>query len=296
MANYNKRLPGNVDGEFFVDSTCIDCDACRQLAPDVFREDGNFSSVYSQPKTGEERRSALRALLACPTGSIGTLEKIGIKEVYDDFPLAIEGDVSYCGFNSPDSFGGNSYFIRGADGNWLIDSPKFVHFLVKKFEQLGGIRRIFLTHRDDVADAEKFAQHFHAERIIHRYELSAQPDAEIVIEGDEPVQLEPDFLVVPTFGHTKGHCTLLYKNRFLFSGDHLWWSRNHQRLNAGRDVCWYDWRMQADSMARLLDHSFEWVLPGHGQKVKLPREEMKAQLSALVQIMTTPPQSVASFF
>ena len=33
MASLAKLLPENVPGEFFVDSTCIDCDTCRQLAP-----------------------------------------------------------------------------------------------------------------------------------------------------------------------------------------------------------------------------------------------------------------------
>ena len=33
MANPKLRLEENVAGEFFVDSTCIDCDTCRQLAP-----------------------------------------------------------------------------------------------------------------------------------------------------------------------------------------------------------------------------------------------------------------------
>ena len=32
MANPKKRAPENVPGDFFVDSTCIDCDARRQIA------------------------------------------------------------------------------------------------------------------------------------------------------------------------------------------------------------------------------------------------------------------------
>jgi hypothetical protein len=42
MANIKKRLPENVEGEFFVDSTCIDCDACRQLAPGTFAASREF--------------------------------------------------------------------------------------------------------------------------------------------------------------------------------------------------------------------------------------------------------------
>ena len=32
MANPKQRVPENVPGDFLVDSTWIDCDACRQIA------------------------------------------------------------------------------------------------------------------------------------------------------------------------------------------------------------------------------------------------------------------------
>ena len=72
MADIKRRFPENVPGEFFVDSTCIDCDTCRQLAPETFEDAGEHSFVQVQPYTAEQQRQALRALLACPTGSIGT--------------------------------------------------------------------------------------------------------------------------------------------------------------------------------------------------------------------------------
>ena len=97
--------------------------------------------------------------------------------------MTLADGVSYCGFNSPKSFGGNSYFLEHPDGNWLIDAPRYVEHLVRRFAERGGLRYIFLTHRDDVADADKYAKRFGAERIIHRLELSAQPDAERVIDG-----------------------------------------------------------------------------------------------------------------
>jgi glyoxylase-like metal-dependent hydrolase (beta-lactamase superfamily II)/ferredoxin len=285
MADPRKRLPINVPGGFFVDSTCIDCDACRQLAPDTFAESGDTSYVYRQPVSAEQRRRAFHALITCPTASIGASSTAETRDAVRDFPLPIEDGVFFCGFNSEKSFGGNSYFVRHPGGNWLIDSPRYVEHLARRFQDAGGVANIFLTHRDDVADAAKWAARFHSRRIIHRLELSAQPAAEMVIDGTEPVRVAPDFLVIPTPGHTRGHCALLYRDRFLFTGDHLWWSRNLERLNASRNVCWHSWPQQTTSMARLSGFTFEWVLPGHGERAHLSSAEMRSQIERLAQLM-----------
>jgi glyoxylase-like metal-dependent hydrolase (beta-lactamase superfamily II)/ferredoxin len=285
MANWKKRVPENVAGEFFVDTTCINCDACRQLAPGIFADAGEYSHVFQQPRSADEERCATRALLACPTGSIGTVHSNQARTVKADFPLLLEDGVFYCGFNSPKSYGGNSYFVQHPDGNWLIDSPKYLPYVVERFEALGGVRHVFLTHRDDVADAARYAERFGSERIIHRAELDAQPDAERVIDGMAPVELASDFTCIPTPGHTRGHCVLLYRGRFLFTGDHLDWSREDAALSASRDYCWYSWEEQTLSMAKLLAFSFEWVLPGHGQRVKLSADVMHCELARLVQWM-----------
>lgn len=282
MADATKAVPENVAGEFFVDSTCIDCDTCRQIAPQVYGAVRDYSFVRAQPRCNGERRAALHALLACPTGSIGTRGSNDAKTLADDFPLLIEGDVYYCGFTSPKSFGGSSYFVRRAAGNWLVDAPKFLPQLVRRLESLGGLKYIFLTHRDDVADAAKYARHFDAQRIIHRDELPSQPDAEIVLEGAESQELAQGIMAIPTPGHTRGHLVLLVQDRYLFTGDHLAWDRESQRLTAFRDYCWHSWSKQRTSMARLLEFSFEWVLPGHGQRVQLPGATMRRELAALI--------------
>jgi glyoxylase-like metal-dependent hydrolase (beta-lactamase superfamily II)/ferredoxin len=282
MADPSKRLPENAEGPFFVDSTCIDCDTCRQLAPATFGESGDYSFVELQPRSEQERRAAYRALAACPTASIGTADKSGVTPAIQDFPLPIAPSLFYCGFASRKSFGGSSYFLEREDGNWLIDSPRFVEHLARRFAEKGGIRHVFLTHRDDVADAALYAARFGAERIIHRLELSAQPDAERVLEGFEPVELAPGFLAIPTPGHTRGHCALLVEDRFLFSGDHIWWSRGRGRLNASRDVCWHSWREQVQSVRLIENYSFEWILPGHGERVHFPRQQMAREVARLV--------------
>ncbi len=282
MANIKKAVPENVPGDFFVDATCIDCDTCRQLAPAVFAEADDHAFVHAQPTTPEDRRRSLHALVSCPTGSIGCQGPDRPQSVMDDFPLPVEEPVYYCGFTSPKSYGGSSYFVRHPAGNWLIDSPKFLPRLVEKFTAAGGIARIFLTHSDDVADARLYAEKFGSQRIINRAELHAQPGAEMVLDGDEPITLADGFLAIPTPGHTRGHCVLLLGERFLFTGDHLAWDRHAGELEAYRDYCWYSWERQVESMRRLADYPFEWVLPGHGQRVHLPRDVMRRHLRDLV--------------
>jgi ferredoxin len=73
MADQTKRWSDNVPGKFYVDDTCIDCDACRSEAPDNFkRNDGHgYSFVYKQPTTPEEEVRSQAALEACPVEAIG---------------------------------------------------------------------------------------------------------------------------------------------------------------------------------------------------------------------------------
>ncbi len=284
MADEKKRLDSNVAGNFFVDATCINCDTCRQLAPTSFEEVGKFSAVTTQPMDDGSTHQAYQALLACPVGSIGTehSDPLQMKDAMASFPVQLEDEVSYCGFNSEKSFGANSFFIEHPDGNWLIDSPRYLKHLVEAFERKGGLAYIFLTHKDDVADAEKYAAHFGAKRIIHRADIEAAPDAEWIIEEGDSIHVMPQFQIIPVPGHTAGSMALLYKSRFLFTGDHLWWDSTQKRLTAPGQLVWRK-HVLVSSIKKLLDYPFEWVLAGHGDRTHLPVHEMHAQLQLLVE-------------
>ena len=283
MANLSKRLQTNAEGNFFVDSTCIDCDTCRQLAPATFVEDGEYSTVFLQPKTAQEEFATYQALIACPVGSIGVEKKDpeAFLKAQASFPLQIEGGVYYVGFNSGKSFGAHSYFIIHPDGNWLVDSPRYLKQLVQAFEAHGGIRYIFLTHEDDVAEAARYAKHFGATRIIHQADASAMPDAEWIIDGNDPLNVEPDFVCIPVPGHTPGSMVLHFQRRFLFSGDHLWWNRNSQKLGTPECLVWDEGKLE-QSVRKLLTHPFEWVLPGHGERAHLSQRDMNKALNQLL--------------
>lgn len=285
MANPKLRLSENVEGEFYVDSTCIDCDTCRQIAPEIFRDHGDQSSVYRQPQTKKQIRRAQMALIACPTGSIGAGKLLDAKQGIEVFPFRIAENVYYCGFNSENSFGAWSYLIVRPQGNVLIDSPRFASALVKKIEMMGGVSQMFLTHRDDIADHERFAEKFGARRIMHADDGANRYGVEQAIEGDKTIDLDEELKAIPVPGHTRGSQILLYKNKYLFAGDHLAWSPNKNSLTAFRGACWYSWKEQTRSMEKLLDYDFQWVLPGHGRIANLPKREMKENLAACVKWM-----------
>jgi glyoxylase-like metal-dependent hydrolase (beta-lactamase superfamily II)/ferredoxin len=273
----------NAPGDFFVDSSCIDCDLCRQIAPQVFAAAGEQAAVYAQPVDDETEFAALKALVTCPTASIGDRGHHSTKRAVDAFPENIEDEVYFCGFASESSYGASSYLIVRPGGNVLVDSPRFAKPLVRRIESLGGISEIFLTHRDDVADHEMWANHFGASRIMHHDDAGRlRGKVEHLITGNAAVPFREDLLIIPTPGHTKGHMVLLYQNRFLFTGDHLWWSPNYNSLHASRGVCWYSWPDQVRSVKRLQDYKFEWVLPGHGHRLHAPQEKMHAYLAECI--------------
>jgi glyoxylase-like metal-dependent hydrolase (beta-lactamase superfamily II)/ferredoxin len=274
MADPALRLPENVPGDFFVDSTCIDCDACRIFAPAVFSDSRDQSFVFHQPEGEEELLAAQKALISCPTASIGSSRSA--RAAIDALPEWIDGDVYRCGYASESSFGAIAYYVR--DRELLIDSPRFAGPLVKR---LGPVRRMLLTHQDDIADHAKFRERFGCERVLHADDARGRV-FELMPSGVVPIDLGDDVVMIPTPGHTRGHAVFLYREQYLFTGDHLAWSAQRGHLYAFRSACWYSWTEQIRSMERLLDYSFEWVLPGHGRPVHLPRAEMRASLERCI--------------
>jgi glyoxylase-like metal-dependent hydrolase (beta-lactamase superfamily II)/ferredoxin len=286
MASSSKRLAINVAGDFFVDSTCIDCGTCRQIAPDSFAQGRDSSYVARQPNDEAGQHRARMALVACPVAAIGTQTRHAFTEARAAFPELIDDDVYYCGWAAESSYGARSYLIVRPSGNILVDSPRYAGPLVERIEALGGVRWMFLTHRDDVADHRRFHARFGCERILHRADVTAGTrDVEIKLAGVEPIAFDGEVLLIPVPGHTPGSTCLLYRQRFLFSGDHLWWDARRERIAASRSVCWYDWEAQTASVQQLATYRFEWLLPGHGMRGHLPQEPMGEQLARCVRRM-----------
>ena len=73
MADPDDKVEGNVPGRYYVDSSCIDCDVCRETAPNNFKanEDEGFSYVFKQPANDDEEAQCQEALESCPVEAIG---------------------------------------------------------------------------------------------------------------------------------------------------------------------------------------------------------------------------------
>ena len=146
---------------------------------------------------------------------------------------------------------------------------------------------MFLTHRDDVADHQRFRERFGCERILHADDVGAGTrDVERQPRGRDALRLAGDLLLIPVPGHTRGSAALLYRDEVLFTGDHLWWSPDLGRLDASRGVCWHSWPEQRRSLERLLAHEFRALLPGHGRPLVCAdaatmRRELERAIAAL---------------
>jgi glyoxylase-like metal-dependent hydrolase (beta-lactamase superfamily II)/ferredoxin len=281
MARIDRRDVRNAAGPWFVDTRCIDCGTCRELAPELFSAVGDQSVVAAQPAGDRAERRAWLAAEACPTASIGRSPRRPRPPGL--YPLAVDGPVLDLGHTSESSFGATSYLVVRPEGNLMVDSPRYTRSLTGPVDDAGGIAHVLLTHRDDVADADRWAERYGARVWIHEDDRQAAPTATDLLRGGEPTTVAPGVVAVPVPGHTRGSVVFAVDGTWLFTGDSLAWSHERGDLVAFRGACWYSWQEQTRSLARLAaTTSFSWVLPGHGARVQLPPDEAARRLTALV--------------
>lgn len=224
------------------------------------------SSVFSrQPQTPGEVRQAWLAAELCPTRSVRTESRQRPPAAV--YPHELAEGVHLCGHNHRSSFGAHSYLVTRDSGNLLVDSPVFTQKLVGPFEQMGGVGKILLSHRDDIADAERWAEHFGADVYIHEDDADAARFANHLLAGSspsEPTDLGDGVRAIPVPGHTKGSVVYLVDDTYLFTGDSLTWNYERDGMRAFRRACWYSWPAQKESLTGLADYAFNQLFSGHG--------------------------------
>jgi glyoxylase-like metal-dependent hydrolase (beta-lactamase superfamily II) len=310
-------------GRLYVTRQCCGAATCRNIAPQLLgevapshalRDDGDkgssgpsvlpgshdpgaFTGVLRQPRSKEEFLLARSAAAACPFSAI-RLERPSARlppgelgPPWRDWPRRLEDNVWVVGQPSMKNYGALSYFIELPGGGVLVDAPKPSEELFRWLEEHGGVRWLFLTHRDHTQHHAEFAARFPGcRRVIGAADVNLREspyeahtgDVELKLGGGpgpmtldgapiaEDALADAELAVLPQPGHTPGSLCLLYRGRFLFSGDHLAYSRRLGHIVAHRLQCWEDWERQRASVRRLMQWAeagrlrFAWLLPGHG--------------------------------
>lgn len=73
MANRDDKVPESVEGRYYVDTQCIDCNLCRDIAPGNFahQEEAGYAFVNKQPAGEEEESQCSESKDSCPVEAIG---------------------------------------------------------------------------------------------------------------------------------------------------------------------------------------------------------------------------------
>lgn len=236
----------------------------------------------------------LAAAFACPTRSIRPHGR-RLEQDADPFPLRLDERVRLCGHNSPQTAGATAYLLSRPSGTlMMIDSPWFSDALASKYEALGQATDVLLTHRDHAAHGRRYADRFDTRLWVHKGDLDAAPDANRILRGTEPTEIADTVLAHPLPGHTKGSVLYLADARYCFSGDSIYYSRTHADQAVAESVTWYSVTVLAASLARAAPMlRFEWLLPGHGDRIRFPADEMTQRLRTLAaHVRTLQPRPV----
>ena len=292
-----QRRVANSHGNIFVDESCIDCDTCRWMAPEVYGRAGSKSFVHKQPEASQQA-AALAAAVACPTGSIRTeTPDPGMKAVLSSFPLPIDAarlpHVFHLGYHCPASFGATPYLLTAAPhGNVMIDCPRYNSRLAKQLDALGGVDVLLLTHMDDVGDMARWKERYpQLQRYMHAADVGGPKEwpyidmrgvehqlsddarsSSSVGESSGRWRVLPGLSAIWTPGHSRGSLSFLAEASLtggiegaLFTGDHFCFSGRLGRLDGMARYGW-DLPLQSESIRKLANEPYLWVLPGHGRR------------------------------
>jgi len=231
-------------------------------------------------------------------------------------------DVYWLGHHNEKSFGATPYLFRtlykGKSVWIMVDTPRYSKSAITAVESLIGPGRgpdyLFLTHVDDTADHQRWADHYAStlKRIIHSLELSPSANwlndktletAEIqlpppsklssdtslvmyTLDGEEILSHgdnDDPVVILHTPGHSPGSITLYRKPDtqhnlpgILFTGDtYAWTTRDGGRMT-GFGRYGNNRRQQAETLASLLALDWTVIAPGHGH----PRDYRELETSA----------------
>ncbi|HEY9621449.1 MAG TPA: MBL fold metallo-hydrolase [Crinalium sp.] len=151
------------------------------------------------------------------------------------------------------TLGGTAYFIQEASGNILVDSPPWDESVQSWISDQGGLRWLFITHRDGIHHVREIQQMFGCEVVIQEQEAYLLPGL-TVTSFQHDFQLSDQTRAVWTPGYSPGSSCLYstVHGGVLFSGRHLLPNQQGEPVPL-RISKTFHWKRQIKSIQRLLD-------------------------------------------
>ena len=166
------------------------------------------------------------------------------------------------------TYGGKGFLVTGPKYNVMVDTPACAPRVIDAVRGAGGLRYIFLTHRDEIGEVCEIRKALGGTLILHRSEAD-QVACGVDMKFDTDFEVEPGLDVIHTPGHSPGSsCLLLNRDgrRILFSGDHI--LRRRDDVPAPLRFPWtWNWERQVASAVRLLELQFDYIIPTHADRV-----------------------------
>lgn len=169
---------------------------------------------------------------------------------------------------SPLTFGGKGFLIVGPKYNVMVDTPACTPRVIQAVRACGGLRYIFLSHRDEIGELATLRRSLGGALILDRSEAPLVRGG-VDLPFDADFEVEPGLWVLQTPGHSPGSaCLLLHRGglKVLFTGDHV--LRRRAGVPAPLKFPWtWNWEAQVRSARRLLEFEFDYLVPSHDDRL-----------------------------
>ncbi len=124
------------------------------------------------------------------------------------------------------------YLVQHSEGNWLLHGHNKVGEWINELEQLGGVRHLLLTSRNELSDGlAKVKDHFKATTYCHMWEkdvVTQQLGVDHIIQAQEV--LASGLTAIPIPGYAPGALAALWEmegQQLLFVGESLYCNRGN---------------------------------------------------------------------
>lgn len=189
-------------------------------------------------------------------------------------------DVYFNGYTAVENYGSASWLVlhRGPTKEEsfavMFDSPRYDPDLEAGIRrvaaQVGGVKYMVLSHKDDVAHHDAWAQKLGVPRIIHEKEVveaQGTHKCEIMLSDEQlktPYKIVDGMELIHVPGHSVGSiCLLHHPTKSLFTGDHLVYMPREGGLGSSTTYCSQSWSLQIANVRKLADLPFLHGWPGH---------------------------------